>query len=237
MAATQYKIWQMGGAVGHGVMGSQHIGVAGVAKPAVPNNPFALANEIVCGELGRVLRLPIPPGFIVEDNGTRYHVSLNFNLAGQDLPPADAAALVQAQPDLACGIILFDTWVVNRDRHRRNLAFDTSTGRVSLFDHSHAFLSGSAGRAHLVGNHDKLGIGGHCLAREVTALTHMPRWSERISAIPEYYIREVVQDARDLGLPNGDADFCIDFLLERRGRLLDLVQQERATFPKCGALF
>jgi hypothetical protein len=80
----------------------------GVAKRATADHPFTVANEYVCGQLGRLLGLPIPPGFTVVAGGTVYHVSMDFNLAGQALPPADAAALVAHDPDLASGIVVFD---------------------------------------------------------------------------------------------------------------------------------
>src|SRR5262245_35107395 len=113
----------MGGPVGQGAMASVHVGVAGVAKPANPGVPYALAAELICGGLARAVMLPIPPTFFIENNGTKYHVSLNFNLAGQQLPPANPAALMASHHALAWGIVLFDIWVLNDDRHANNLAF------------------------------------------------------------------------------------------------------------------
>jgi hypothetical protein len=49
------------------------------------------------------MMLPIPPSFLIEKEGKPHHVSLNFNLAGQSLPPVDAAAMVSAHPKLAVG--------------------------------------------------------------------------------------------------------------------------------------
>ena len=89
-------------------MAANHVGVAGLAKGANQDQPFAVANELVCGNLAQAIRLPIPPGFIVDWEGQPYYVSLNFNLAGEDLPPADIVNLVARKADLACGIVLFD---------------------------------------------------------------------------------------------------------------------------------
>src|SRR5262249_23482686 len=137
MPATRYKIWQIGAAVGDGATHSFHVGVAGIAKGASVDLPYVVANELLCNLLARSIFLPTPPGFIIEHNNQPHYVSLNFNLAGHDLPPADAAALVANHPRLACGIVLFDMWVVNDDRHGRNIVFDTASNKVEVFDHSH----------------------------------------------------------------------------------------------------
>jgi hypothetical protein len=92
MPATRYKIWSIGSPVGEGAMQSMHVGVAGLAKCALPAQPYAVVNELICGHLAHALLLPIPPGFIIEHEDKPYHVSLNFNLAGEDLPPVDAAS-------------------------------------------------------------------------------------------------------------------------------------------------
>jgi hypothetical protein len=228
--ATRYKIWSIGAPVGSGATQSFHVGVAGVAKGNSPGLPFVVANELLCGHLARVLLLPVPPGFIIEHNGTPHYVSLNFNLAGEDLPPADPGAIQSAHPDLACGIVLFDIWIVNADRHRQNIAHDRTTDRVQIFDHSHAFFGNGA--AHLTATEDQLGIGGHCLAGELRSLTGMRSWRDRILSVPEFYIRAVVEAAAEVGLPADQIGFCASYLLRRRSKLLDLVKQYRASFPK-----
>jgi hypothetical protein len=232
MPATHYKIWGWGDYLERGVMGSRHVGVAGVAKKATEDQPFAVANELICGYLARVLLLPVPPGFVVEREGEPYYVSLNFNLAGQSLPPANPRRLVEDHPRLACGIILFDCWILNHDRHPENLAYDTISRRVQLFDHSHAILPAGMGGEWLDHNRDRLGIGGHCLKSEITSLDGMRYWYDRINAVPEYYIEEVVRAAAEVGLPTELVGSCTDFLLERRRNLLTLVAAHRGEFQQ-----
>ena len=174
--------------------------------------------------------MPVPPGFIIDHDGKPHYVSLNFNLAGEDLPPADPEAIAVAHPNLACGIILYDIWVVNGDRHRQNIAYNMTTNRVQIFDHSHAFFANGA--PHLTAVEDQLGIGGHCLAGELRSLTGMRSWHDCILSVPEFYIRAVVEAATEVGLPPDQTDFCVPYLLRRRKTLLDLVKQYRASFPK-----
>jgi hypothetical protein len=231
LPATKYKIWQVANAVGQGATQSLHVGVAGVAKGNSPDYPYVVSNELVCNQLARAIILPTPPGFIIEHNSQPYYVSLNFNLAGQDLPPADPVAVIQGSPDLACGIILFDIWVVNEDRHRENIAYYEEANKVHIFDHSHAFFS-TIGPARLERHKNALGIVGHCLAPELTTFTGMKKWHERILQIPEFYIRETIEAAVEVGLPANSVGLCCDFLLERRQQLPHLLETHQAVFPK-----
>jgi hypothetical protein len=234
MPATAYKIWTIGAPVGIGAMQSLHVGVAGVAKAAAPAIPYAVSNELICGYLARAILLPVPPGFLINKGGVPYHVSLNFNLAGQELPPADAAAVVAAHPRLSWGIILFDSWVVNFDRHNGNIAFDQGSNKVQVFDHSHAFCHTDL-QGHLNANVAGLGIGGHCLATEVTTADGFNEWLHRIMSVPEFYIREVVVSSVSAGLPPTEVQFCTDYLLNRRAQLRNIFLANRAAFPKLAA--
>jgi hypothetical protein len=128
--------------------------------------------------------------------------------------------------------VLFDIWVVNSDRHPGNLAHDRTTNRVQAFDHGHAFFHTVNGKAYLEERRERLGVNNHCLLGALTSLDGMTDWSCRIKAIPEYYIREVVRAAAEVGLPADCVTFCTDYLLERRDRLLALVRNHRKRFPK-----
>jgi hypothetical protein len=203
----------------------------GIAKGASPALPYVVANELICGNLARLLLLPVPPGFIIDHNAAPHYVSLNFNLAGEDLPPADPAAVVTNLPDLACGIVAFDAWVLNTDRHTQNIAYDTTTNRVQIFDHSHAFFVGG-GRTRLEASVTQLGLGGHCLAVRLRSLDGLRPWCRRIGSVPDYYISSLVAPACEVGLPSEDRDFCATFLMQRRDRLATLLKDNQATFPQ-----
>lgn len=228
MPATTYKIWAVGAPVGKGAANSFHVGIAGIAKGNSAGMPYIVANERICGTLAKYLLLPIPPCFLIDHDNRPHFVSLNFNLAGQDLPPAEPAALVAAQPNLAGRIIAFDVWVVNTDRGTPNLAFDASTDKAQIFDHSHAFYQG---KAQLTAQENELGIGGHCLAPHLNSLAGVRDCLGRMESLPDWQIRECVESAAEMGLPADDVDFCVGFLLNRRRRVFDLMRANRATFP------
>jgi hypothetical protein len=227
---ARYKLLSRGAPVGAGVMGADYVAVSGVAKSASAAHPYAVANELLCGQLGRGLGLPIPPGFIIDDAGTPWHVSLNFNLAGQQLPPADCAALVNAYPSLAAGIVVFDSWIVNADRHPGNLAFDQASGGVNVFDHSHAFYAATFGRQYLERFENSALADHNCLTQYLTDLTAVDEWLTRLDQIPRFWVESAVRDALAVGLPAADEQFCIDYLLGRRTRLRDLLRQQQHAF-------
>ena len=116
------------------------VGIAGVAKRANAEHPRVLANELICNRLAHALLLPCPPGATLDRDGVPYFFSLDFNLAGESLPPADPSEIVEKYPRLSWGITLFDALVMNHDRHDKNIAYDADTSRLQIFDHSHAFL-------------------------------------------------------------------------------------------------
>jgi hypothetical protein len=204
------------------------VNVHGVAKPNTAKHPYVVANELVCSRLASILLLPIPPGFLVSLEGASHFASLDFNLSGASLPPADPVVLAAAFPKLCWGILLFDMWVLNGDRHRKNLAFDTTADKVQIFDHSHALLA----RGNLppfVGQHAL--TPNCCLGPEVTTLDGLAEWHGHIMDIPDRFIRTVVSDVAgpEFNVTAAQASECADFLLARRPTLIDIAKAHAAT--------
>ena len=234
MPATRYKLWHMGNPVGRGVTGAYHVGMAGIAKCSDTMMPYTVANELVCGYIAKAVLLPVPPGFIMENSGVPYYVSMNFNLAGQDLPPANAAKITSNFPSLSWGVILFDMLIANYDRHDENIHYDSSSGKVQIFDHSHAFMVGSdsqSAKSDLVKRRNSAGIGTHCLAQSISSLDGLLEWSVKFKLIPEFYIREVVASTKTVGVSDDLAEFIANFLIERKAKLLGLVTENASEFP------
>lgn len=212
-------------------MQSKHIGIAGIAKCSTPNMPHTVASELLCGNLARILFLPVPPSFIVQDNeNLPHHVSLNFAVAGESLPPVDPIAVVSHDPILACGIVLFDIWIGNKDRHNGNMAFDAQTRTITLFDHSHAFLAGQDPTQWLNDNQDSIGIGNHCLVPHISNIKPFIAWNQKVSQIPEFFILEAVRECVKVGFPAELENVCASHLLERRKKLLDLIKRNSGLF-------
>ncbi len=238
MPATRYKIWHWAGpARTDGTSDQYLVGVQTRAKKGTPSNaPFTVPNELIGCQLGRALGLPIPAGAIIERDGEAYYASLDFNVEGQRLPPANEAALARERPDLACGILLFDAWILNNDRHRWNLSFNPSTKSVFLYDHGKAFF-GPNGRDGLLSAKGQLGFNCHCLADEVQSLAYLWEWSGRINELPKFLIRQTIEEASKVGLPKAEVNFCADYLIERRRMLLGLFAKHRYMFPNVSPAF
>ncbi len=234
MPATSYKVWAWGTPVGVGVTGASYVGVAGVAKKATTSDPFIVANEVVCNALARMLLLPCPPGATLDKGGEPYFFSLDFNLVGAALPPADPVQVVALFPRLAWGIVLFDSLVMNDDRHDRNIAHDTSTHRLQIFDHSHAFLRAGTGNINdILANADgKLCIGNHCLAQEMFAIDGLSIWAHKIAQIPDFFIEGITESATTVGLPAAHKQDCIDFMKKRRSEIGTVAYNQIDQFPK-----
>ena len=170
MSTLKYKLHTIGPAVGEGATNSIHMAISGVAKRATAASPFIVANELFCCEVARQLLLPCPPGAVTDINGTAHFFSLNFNVSGLALPPIDPNQLVAFDAELCWRIIAFDAFVMNSDRHARNITHNTANHETQIFDHSHTVLGpGTDYQAYWAGPGNNLGIVGHCLAGVVAS--------------------------------------------------------------------
>jgi hypothetical protein len=206
------------------------------ANPTPP--PYDIVNEYVCGELAKLIRLPVPPSFI----GTRmrdsqlYFCSPSFNLSGENSAPVDCSLVASREPSIVSGVLLFDIWVANTDRHNENLSFRRQGvgARVDIFDHSHALFR----EADSLEIHEgKLGItkerphyNRHCLLDYITTDVHFDKWLNRIQAVSNDALQEILAEAVELGLPRLLADRGLEFLRSRRDTLRDVVKANRHEF-------
>jgi hypothetical protein len=215
-------------------------GEAAVYIKVPPDAHSALvALEYICAELARLIRLPVPPSFVAElpqKDPVTVFATLGFNLSGSAPAPVAAETVAAEEPDICTGVVLFDAWVVNSDRHVGNLSFkaDRPPHRVNVFDHSHALtfypdcFKFNAGKLGITG---EPGRGNrHCLLDGLTTARYVPKWLGRIRDVPKELITEIVEDAADLGLDPALVAPTVQFLVERRNSLGDLIDQNRDQF-------
>lgn len=162
MPKAIYRIESLGRQLGIGVAGARFVQLSAVAKDNT-QAPYCIPNELICAELGRFLRLPVPPvGIVSQSSGAPLFASLNFNLTGNSLPPVNVVKCVQQLPQLSAGLLLFDIWITNCDRHPENFSVDflASPPQMNVFDHSHAFFGyvSGGGEARLDALRHRLGI-------------------------------------------------------------------------------
>ena len=214
MPPMRYKIWQWGEECKKGSYEAFNVGLTTRAKHGDADSPFMVANEMIALRLGRILGLPIPDGVIIERDGEPFFASMNINLEGFNLPPADASAVTRELGDLACGVIVFDIWIVNKDRHEFNLHYDNTKKAIYLIGQG-ACLYENEGFVRLLKNKDSIGIGPHCLASTITSVKPAREWVNKIAQIPRYVIRDIIVEAAHLGVPVDDIKEYVDFLVER----------------------
>jgi hypothetical protein len=245
MNIGKYRIVEFGQQIGIGVAGSFHVSISAVGKCNGPSVPYCLPNELICAEIGRFLCLPVPPAGIIHSSTatpTDWFATLNFNLTNTSLPPVDAARCVAELPDLATGLLLFDSLIANCDRHRGIFSVDflATPPRMNVFDHSHALFGFQTGNAtqRLTDLRDRLAMSGgthtrgnrHCLLDAISSDQFFGKWLDRISALPDFLIDELCHAAVGLGIVENEASAASDFLKYRRTNLRRIIDQHRSEF-------
>jgi hypothetical protein len=195
-------------------------------------SPYCIANEFICGEIGRFLQLPIPAfGITVSSESEYFFTSLNFNFGRtEEIPPIQPDLTWEHLPRLCTGVLLFDILVANCDRHDKNLAVDSVMEPKSLlvFDHDQALFGG--GDPNLRGNprldavENRLAVsngtvtGGnrHCLLDQMNTALHVDEWLSRIHSLPEWLLNTICDTARTYGLSSDESKRAASFLNHRK---------------------
>ncbi len=249
MAEQYYKIESLGRQLGIGIAGSRYVSLSAIAKSNGPNAPYCIPSELICCELGRFIGLPIPPVAMVSEPGGGVgpvFASLDFNLAGNTLPPVDVAKCLQLLPSLSTGLLLFDIWMANCDRHPANFSVDflSTPPQMSVFDHSHALFgyTASGGQSRLQQLRDRLGISWktnnpvdsgkhrHCLLDSLNLDDHFAHWHDRIKLTPDFFVQDRCEAALAFGATQLEVDAAVDFILHRRDRMMSIIKESRAEF-------
>jgi hypothetical protein len=216
--------------------------LSGVIKDNVAA-PYCIANEYIAGRIGAFLGLPVPPCGVFIDGATPKKLwfgSLDFNIDSHTLPPVDTAMCVRDMPSESTGLLLFDILIGNSDRHAEN--FEIDPPRMSVFDHSHCLFGTepTKGEARLTAMKGRLAITGtpptggnrHCLLSVLDTGDHFGRWVERINALPDFFIEDVVREVRDVGagITPAEATAAETFLKDRRDNVWEIVKANTDEF-------
>ena len=229
--------------VGTGVSNSYFLELFAIGKNT-DTCRFTVANEFICARLGSFLGLPIPPFALLQQKGRAdvWFGSIDYNLTGQSLPPIDPADCVSEFPELSTGIILFDVWIANTDRHEGNLNMDKSTGkptRLNVFDHSHALFrfDGEIRTNNLINEFaitekTETGANRHCLLDVLDTPDHFEKWHKKIDQLPDFLIEETCAATVESGiLSSAESATAMKFLKHRKSKLRDLIKQNHNEFP------
>ncbi len=230
-----YQIDTWGDHVGAGTATDpRYCTMEGVAKLNSEQYPFTVANEFVCSRLALVLGLPVPPGVVVRTDDDRLaYVALRFGHKGERPPPVIPADVVADNPVVAAGVVSFDSWIGNLDRHAANIAYVRDVVPVTIFDHSHAlFGPHRQGAADRLREQTAAAMVSGCLLPHLTAGSHFRGWSERIASVHNDTITDL---CRAMLVPGGitpdESEAARTFLVHRKTRILEFLEQSKGTMP------
>lgn len=207
-------------------------------------NPLLVVNEWICGSICQYLRLPIPPFALLRKNNEKvYFASLHFSI--EDTPDdVDAETVWEHFDEEAAGVLLFDIFVCNNDRHNGNLKVDdpVSPKRLFVFDHDQALFGCLPGDEvkRLDSMRDRLGVTGsnvskgnrHCLIDVIDSADWFSVWVGAITEIPDRFIREVCREVVGFGIDVNLAEYAYDFLCDRKRRFDTLLNSHKDEFTQ-----
>ncbi len=235
MAASGfYEIESVDDPIGSGATGSHWCTLGGVVKTDAAV-PYTVANEFFCGRLGfwSSAYLSLPAASSKKQDGVNAYAMMRFGVKGQNPPPVDPAALVLALPHLAAGVVVFDCWVRNTDRHQQNLAF-VPPSALSVFDHSHALFGNTPGEGEqtVVNTMGQASWTG-CLLGELTQATDLSRWAERVGGVHDDVVEDIAIEAKTLGICTAaEAHAAATALNSRKRALRGWIDSNKASFAK-----
>lgn len=197
-------------------------------KPNHADHPYVVANEFICAGLAAMLGLPVPMGALAADvAGETVWVSTLVGIKGQELAPPDSGDVVSAEPDIAAGILVFDAWVGNGDRHDSNLVFHPAIG-LWIFDHEKTLGGAKTGSPEVMKSSRNFVDTSHLFRAEQLSEKHLGDWVQRVLHAPASAIARIVQSGVSHSLYSSQArDGIMEFLDYRRSRLRQLVRQWR----------
>lgn len=213
------------------------------------DHPYLVANEFVAANIAWFLRLPIPPFALMRPlHGKAMFTTLHVN-PKRDGAPRDAnpRRLVETDPRLCTGIILFDALIANIDRHAGNVLVDDPKApkQIHVIDHDRSVFGHMGGddnwrftnlvdRLALNGNEQNCGLGAgrHCLLDWLNTAEHFNHWFGWIEAIPNLFIESICEEVIGLNITAEQARSAARFLKDRKGRISEIVLSNKEEFTK-----
>lgn len=227
--------------VADGVSDTRFVSLEGYAKVNNEKYPYCVANEYLASRLAVRLGITVPPGTLVHSDraGETGWVTLTY---GDPLPPVVPENLAVDEPRMTAGLVVFDIFIINTDRHTRNVAYRPSQKRLEVFDHSHALfgpnreriserLSEARGKLAVTGKV----LGGHrqCLMDHIAEPEEVLGWADKLET--ECHNQFLIEACREigetgLGPTKEECDEMAEFLLSRRDHLKNLILDEKDEF-------
>jgi hypothetical protein len=229
-----------------GASGARPFYVLAVGKANSPKFPYTVPNEKIAAELGRAIGLRIPEVLLYESKGEWLTFSrmIEQTDSGEIMPEGTAAEIAQffeKNPFELQGMICFDLYICNNDRNAGNFVLGRD-GKVRFIDHANALYyrptdASSAGiprlesvEADLRSLFDKP----YHFVDALTSWKYIDEWCRRISSIPSYFIRSIIDGLPAPLLSEHEREFLFHFLERRKAAMRSIIYDSRSMFPSLG---
>jgi hypothetical protein len=223
-----------------GLMEADDEGTYVVKYRGAGQGPKALVAELVAGEIGRLLGLPVPDAVLLDLDPAFARLEMDYeirhllresegiNYALDFLPGSityDPLVPPEPEPAFAADVVWFDAFVSNVDRSARNVNMLEWHGRIWLIDHGAALYvhhdwgdvrSRAGDRFEHIGQHVLLSFAADVAAADRRAHERLSRerFESIVAAVPEAWLvdRYGGQD------PAGIREAYVDYLAARLER-------------------
>jgi len=203
--------------------------------------PYTLVSEWLAADVASLLDLPVPARQVVPC-GQNDAFGLEWRADAKSFQPGMEAKLTN--PEAVIGMIAFDVFVCNRDRHSGNVLLqrpspDMERYTLYLVDHSHALIGDLADMgdfARWCNSHPDPGsfiqVAPQELRGLVDDLARFDPWVSRIGALTRSQFEESAARIPTSWKPSPDEiPSLIDFLISRQNAMQGLIGQAGPYLP------
>lgn len=217
-----------------------------VAKRNSDRFPWSVVNDRVGGAVGRLLGMPVPDTILYRYTDEwvffSHYVGQPPATEGDTPPPThtlsdrlEAVLQSDSTRELRHGVVLYDLLIANNDRKADNIVLGVD-GRPWLIDQANSLFyrpyrvdgadrpCGAARLAAVASDPRAMFDKTHHCLHWLTDWGLVHRWCDRIAQIPDWQLGNVVGEVPDDLLPKPEADALVEFLMARKGRMLDIVR-------------
>lgn len=210
--------------------GQQLVSFSSYVRRSTHERPWAVVNDYIATTMALAAGVPVPPNALVEFRQTTGHLALAYGEGGMTPPPVDLSQAVPDDPWAATGIMVFDQWLLNEDRHEDNVVKLPGRPLVAI-DHDGALLGHDRVAdpvSALAGMRERWVVNG-AIAQHLTTWEYVTPWTHRIKSVTQEEIRRAAYLCFDSNLVNAaEREAIIDFLARRQdtvGRHMETVRQ------------
>lgn len=197
-----------------------------ILKPAADDHPMMLVNEFISSRLAQAIGLRCPAGDIAQMyDGRRAWATVDLLFRGHSPAPPRPKRILETAAHHAAGCVVFDTWILNDDRHEDNVVFHEYLG-LWLIDHDQALGGKSEDLKAVLPTCSDRASSPRLFRGIALPERELAYWTTRVSAVPMSVVNGVIEEARRRNLCNRQQGVALrNFLHHRRDRITSLTTE------------